>query len=95
VKVLLDLLQRAWDEHLLRSQPRSPDIAVEAFQEEFLTWCREQGYELSVVALFLELYAFLQGMIALEIFGHLPFFLNDSVAFYRTAILARFGSLTT
>ena len=94
VKVLLDLLQRAWDEHRLRPQPSSPDIAEDAFNEEFISWCREQGYALSVVVLFLELYAFLQGMIALEIFGHLPFFLKDSVAFYRTAILTRFGYLT-
>ena len=94
VKVLLDLLQRAWDEHPLPPQPSSPDIAVDAFNEEFISWCREQGYGLPVVVLFLELYAFLQGMIALEVFGHLPFFLNDSVAFYRTAILTRFGYLT-
>jgi len=48
-----------------------------------------------VVALFLECYAFLQGMIALEVFGHLPFLLKDPVAFYRAAILMRIGSRTT
>jgi AcrR family transcriptional regulator len=94
MKVLLDLLQRAWDEHPLHPQPNSSDITADAFNEEFINWCREQGYALSVVVLFLELYAFLQGMIALEVFGHLPFFLTDSVAFYRTAILTRFGYLT-
>jgi AcrR family transcriptional regulator len=94
VKVLLDLLQRAWDEHPSCPQSRSPDITADAFNEEFINWCREQGYALSVVVLFLELYAFLQGMIALEVFGHLPFFLNDSVAFYRTAILTWLGHLT-
>ena len=94
VKVLLDLLQRAWDEHPLRPQPSSPDIDVDAFNEEFINWCRDHGYGLPVVVLFLELYAFLQGMIALEVFGHLPFLLNDSVAFYRTAILTRFGYFT-
>ena len=91
LKVLLDLLQRAWDEQLLPPQWSSPDIAADTFNEEFLAWCREQGYALSVVALFLELYAFLQGVIALEIFGHLPFLLNDPVAFYRTAVLTRIG----
>ena len=74
VKVLLDLLQSVWDEHPLRPQSSSSDIAVDAFNEEFINWCREQGYGLPVVVLFLELYAFLQGMIALEVFGHLPFF---------------------
>jgi len=94
VKVLLDLLQRAWDEHLLHPQSPSPDLAADAFNEEFISWCHEHGYALSVVVVFLELYAFLQGMIALEVFGHLPFFLTDSVAFYHRAILTRFGSLT-
>jgi AcrR family transcriptional regulator len=94
VKALLDLLQRAWDEHPLRPQPSPSDITADAFNEEFINWCREQGYALSVVVLFLELYAFLQGMIALEVFGHLPFFLNDSVAFYRTAILTWLGHFT-
>ena len=94
LKVILDLLQRAWDEHLLCPQPGLPDIAADAFNQEFITWCREHGYALSVVTLFLELYAFLQGMIALEVFGHLPFLLTDSVAFYRTAILTRFGYFT-
>jgi AcrR family transcriptional regulator len=94
-KVLLDLLQRAWDEHLLPPQLSSPDLAPETFNDDFLTWCRENGYALSVVALFLECYAFLQGIIALEVFGHLPFFLNDPVALYRTAILTRLGYRTT
>jgi AcrR family transcriptional regulator len=94
VQVLLDLLQRAWDEHLLHPQSQSPDLAADAFNEAFISWCYEHGYALSVVIVFLELYAFLQGMIALEVFGHLPFLLNDSVAFYRQAILTRFGSLT-
>jgi AcrR family transcriptional regulator len=95
LKVLLDLLQRAWDEHLLPPQWSSPDIAADTFNDEFLAWCREHGYALAVVALFLELYAFLQGVIALEIFGHLPFLLNDPVAFYRTAVLTRIGYRTT
>lgn len=88
VKALLDLLQRAWDEHLLRPPLSSPDSAPEVFNEDFLTWCREHGYTLSAVILFLEIYAWLQGMFALEVFGHLPFFLNDPIAFYRTALLA-------
>jgi len=95
LKVLLDLLQRAWDEHLLPPQLSTPDIAPDTFNDEFLAWCREHGYALPVVALFLECYAFLQGMIALEVFGHLPFLLKDPVAFYRTAILMRIGSRTT
>jgi AcrR family transcriptional regulator len=94
-KVLLDLLQRAWDEHLLPPQRSSPDLAPETFNDDFLAWCRENGYALSVVALFLECYAFLQGMIALEVFGHLPFFLNDPVAFYRATVLTRLGYRTT
>lgn len=88
VKVILDILQRAWDEHLLHPQPSSPDITVDTFNDEFIAWCLEHGYALSVVFLFLECYAFLQGVIALEVFGHLPFFLNDPVVFYRTAVLA-------
>jgi hypothetical protein len=48
-----------------------------------------------VVFLFLECYAFLQGAIALEVFGHLPFFLKDPVVFYRAALLTRMGFLTT
>ena len=95
LKVLLDLLQRAWDGHLLRPQLSSPDITADTFNDEFIAWCRENGYALSVVALFLECYAFLQGVIALEIFGHLPFFLKDPVAFYRTAVLTSIGYLTT
>jgi AcrR family transcriptional regulator len=91
VKVLLDLLQCAWDEHLLHPQLSSPDITADIFNDEFLAWCREQGYTLSVVALFLECYAFLQGAIALEVFGHLPFFLKDPVAFYRTGVLMTIG----
>ena len=91
VKVLLDLLQRAWDEHLLHPQLSSPDIAADNFNEEFIAWCREHGYALPVVALFLECYAFLQGVIALEVFGHLPFFLNNPVAFYRTGVLTTIG----
>jgi AcrR family transcriptional regulator len=92
MKVLLDLLQRAWDEHQGCPQPGFPDSALEAFNADFLTWCREQGYTLSVVVLFLELYAWIQGMLALEVFGHLPFFVNDPVAFYRTVLLTWFGS---
>jgi AcrR family transcriptional regulator len=95
LKVLLDLLQRAWDEHLLSPQPGSPEITADTFNDDFFAWCREHGYTLSVVFLFLECYAFLQGVIALEVFGHLPFFLNDPVVFYRTAVLTRIGYLTT
>jgi len=91
LKVLLDLLQRAWDERLLHPQRRSSAIAADKFNDEFLAWCREQGYVLAVVALFMECYAFLQGAIALEVFGHLPFFLNDPEVFYRTAVLASIG----
>jgi len=95
LKVLLDLLQRAWDEHLLTPQQSSPDLAPETFNDDFLAWCRENGYALSVVALFLECYAFLQGAIALEVFGHLPFFFKNPVAFYCTAVLTRIGYGTT
>ncbi len=95
LKVVLDLLQRAWDEQLLSPQLSSPAIAVETFNDDFIAWCSENGYALSVVTLFLECYAFLQGVIALEVFGHLPFFLNDSVAFYHTAILTRIGYQAT
>jgi AcrR family transcriptional regulator len=91
LKVLLDLLQRAWDEHLLRPEQSSPTITADTLNDEFLAWCHEHGYTLSVVALFLECYAFLQGVIALEVIGHLPFLLNDPVAFYRTAVLAQIG----
>jgi AcrR family transcriptional regulator len=91
IKVLLDLLQRAWDEHLLSPQLSSPAMAPDTFNDDFLAWCREHGYALTVVTLFLECYAFLQGVIALEVFGHLPFFLKDPVAFYRTAVLTRIG----
>jgi AcrR family transcriptional regulator len=94
-KVLLDLLQRAWNEHLLRPQLSAPDITEAIFNDEFLAWCRENGYELSVVTLFLECYAFLQGVIALEVFGHLPFFINDPVAFFRTAALTSIGYQST
>ncbi len=87
VKVILDLLQRAWDEHLLHPQLTSLALDSETFNDEFISWCHEHGYARAVVTLFLECYAFLQGVIALEIFGHLPFFLNDPVAFYRTAVL--------
>ena len=92
VKVLADLVQRAWDEQQFCPQARPPEITADAFQEDFLSWCREQEYALPVIDLFLELYAFLQGMIALEVFGHLPFFLADPLAFYRAAIRTRFGS---
>ena len=95
LKVLLDLLQRAWDEQLLPPQLSSPDMAADSFNDDFISWCREHGYALPVVALFLECYAFLQGVIALEVFGHLPFFLNDPVAFYRTVVLTRFGYQAT
>jgi AcrR family transcriptional regulator len=95
LKVLLDLLQSAWDEHLLPPQLSSLEITADTFNDEFLAWCREHGYELTVVALFLECYAFLQGMIALEVFGHLPFLLKDPVAFYRAALLTRIGCATT
>jgi AcrR family transcriptional regulator len=94
-KVLLDLLQRAWNEHLLRPQLNEPDITEGMFNDEFLAWCRENGYALSVVALFLEFYSFLQGVIALEVFGHLPFFINDPVAFFRTAVLTSIGYQST
>jgi hypothetical protein len=56
-----------------------------------MVWCRENGYAVSVVTRFLEFYAFIQGAIALEVFGHLPFFLNDPVAFYRAAALTWIG----
>jgi Tetracyclin repressor-like, C-terminal domain len=95
IKVLMDLLQRAWDQHLLPPQPGSPEITAESFNDEFFAWCREHGYTLSVVFLFLECYAFLQGVIALEVFGHLPFFVNDPVAFFRTAVLSKIGYRTT
>jgi len=95
LKVLLDLLQRAWDEHLLSHQLSSPAIAPDVFNDDFLAWCREHGYALAVVTLFLECYAFLQGVIALEVFGHLPFFLKDAVAFYRTGVLTRIGYQAT
>ncbi len=95
LKVLLDLLQRAWDEHLLRPLLNAPDNTEGIFNDEFLAWCRENGYALSVVALFLECYAFLQGVIALEVFGHLPFFINDPVAFFRTAVLTSIGYQST
>jgi AcrR family transcriptional regulator len=94
VKVLLDLLQRAWDDHVLRPQPGAPDLTAETFNDEFIAWCRENDYSLSVVALFIECYAFLQGAIGLEVFGHLTFFVNDPVAFYRTAVLASIGYQT-
>lgn len=92
-KVLLDLLQRAWDERLLDPQRSAPVIAVDKFNDEFLAWCLEHGYALTVVTLFMECYAFLQGAIALEVFGHLPFFLKDPETFYRAALLARIGYL--
>lgn len=91
LKVLLDLLQHAWDEHLLRPQLSVPDLSESNFNEEFIAWCRGNGYTISVVALFLECYAFIQGMIALEVFGHLPFFVNDPVVFYRTGVLSSIG----
>jgi AcrR family transcriptional regulator len=90
-KALLHLLQRAWDEHLLHPQLSVPDITESIFNDEFLAWCRENGYALSVIALFIECYAFLQGVIALEVFGHLPFFIKDPVAFYRTGVLTSIG----
>ena len=95
LKVLLDLLQGAWDEHLLRPQLSAHDITADSFNDEFFAWCRVNGYALSVVTLFLECYAFLQGAIALEVFGHLPFFVNDPVAFYRTGVLTSIGYQTT
>jgi AcrR family transcriptional regulator len=95
LKVLLDLLQRAWDDHLLRPPPSVPGITTGIFNDEFLAWCGENGYTLSVVALFLECYAFLQGMIALEVFGHLPFFVKDPVAFYRAGVLTSIGYQTS
>jgi hypothetical protein len=93
--VLLDLLQGAWDEHLLRPQLSAHDITADSFNDEFFAWCRVNGYALSVVTLFLECYAFLQGAIALEVFGHLPFFVNDPVAFFRTGVLTSIGYQTT
>lgn len=95
LKVMLDLFQRAWDEQLLPPQPDSPEITAATFNDDFFAWCREHGYELSVVFLFLECYAFLQGVIALEVFGHLPFFLKDPIIFYRRAVLTRIGYLNT
>jgi AcrR family transcriptional regulator len=87
LKVLLDLLQHAWNEDLLRPQSSAPNITESIFNDDFFAWCRENGYVPSVIALFLDCYAFLQGMIALEVFGHLPFFVKDPVAFYRTGVL--------
>lgn len=86
-KVFLDLLQRAWDEHLLHPLPGVPELAEAPFNDEFMAWCHENRYALPVINRFLELYAFIQGTIALEVFGHLPFFLKDPVAFYRSAVL--------
>jgi AcrR family transcriptional regulator len=93
-KVLLDLLQRAWDEHLLHPQLSAPDITEGMFNDEFFAWCRENGYAESVIVLFIACYAFLQGMIALEVFGHLPFFVDDPVAFYRVGVLTSIGYQT-
>jgi AcrR family transcriptional regulator len=95
LKVLLDILQRAWDEHLLHPELHSPDITPHIFNDDFIAWCSGNGYALSVVALFLECYAFLQGVIALEVFGHLPFFLKEPVAFYRSAVLTSIGYRAT
>lgn len=91
-KVILDLLQCAWDEQRLAPQPSPADRAAENFNDEFIAWCQMNSYTLTVVSLFLQCYAFLQGFIALEVFGHLPFFLNDPLAFLRAAILAIIGS---
>ena len=91
-KVLLDLLQRAWDEGLLHHHPDSYALKEDAFNGEFMDWCHENRYALPVINRFLELYAFVQGAIALEVFGHMPFFLNDPVAFYRAAVGARTGT---
>lgn len=91
-KVFLDLLQRAWDEHLLHSQPDAPALSEGDFNGEFLLWCHENGYAPPVINRFLELYAFVQGAIALEVFGHMPFFLNEPVGFYQTAVLAWINS---
>ena len=91
LKVLLDLLQHAWDEHLLRPQLSVTDLSESIFNDEFYAWCHENGYTISVVALFLECYAFIQGMIALEVFGHLPFFVKDPIVFFRTGVLASIG----
>ncbi len=91
LKVLLDLVQRAWDEHLLAPQLSPPDLAPETVNDDFLAWCQGYGYTLPVVALFLDCYAFLQGFIALEVFGHLPFLLNDPLAFYRAGLLKKFS----
>jgi AcrR family transcriptional regulator len=91
-KVVLDLLQRAWHEHHLAPQSNASAFASETFNAEFAAWCQAQGYAPGVVALFLKCYAFLQGYIALEVFGHLPFFLNDPAAFFQRAILTLIGS---
>jgi AcrR family transcriptional regulator len=91
LKVLLDLLQHAWDEHQLRPHISATDINESIFNDEFFAWCHENGYVPFVIALFLDCYAFLQGMIALEVFGHLPFFVKDPVAFYRTGVLTSIG----
>lgn len=94
MKVLGDLLQRVWEEQPPCPQASALDLTEDALQDDFFSWCREQGYTLTVITLLLELYAFLQGMITLEVFGHLPFFLIDAPAFYHAAILTRFGWLT-
>ncbi|HEX6778916.1 MAG TPA: TetR/AcrR family transcriptional regulator [Ktedonobacterales bacterium] len=91
LKVIVDLMQRAWDEHLLTLQPGFADLAPETFNEDFAGWCREQGYAPPVVSLFLKCYAFLQGFIGLGVYGHLPFLLNDPVSFYRAALLRMLG----
>lgn len=92
LKVIIDLLQHAWDEHLLSAQPVFADLASDPFNEDFAGWCQEQGYVPPVVSLFLECYAFLQGFIGLEVYGHLPFLLNDPLTFYRAALLRMLGS---
>lgn len=91
LKVLLDLLQRAWDEQRLSPQLSTSDLAPENLNDDFASWCRMNGYAHPVISLFLQCYAFLQGFIALEVFGHLPFFLNDPLAFFRAAILTMIG----
>lgn len=90
-KVFLDLLQCAWNEQLLHPQLSVLNTVTDTFNEIFTVWCLENGYLLPVVSLLLACYAFLQGLVALEIYGHLQFFLKDPVAFYRIELLSLIG----
>ena len=92
LKVVLDLLQRAWDDHRVETLWGSIAFTTAPLDDELDRWRQEQGYALPVVALFLDCYAFLQGFLALELFGHMPFFISDPGSFYRAALLMRLGA---